>query len=137
MTRIFFPIRLLHELQGGYIIGWNINDFTACVMCLIQPEEYSYDELTAVLSTVLHDESTSSIRDYCGGSPVVIGYLEPKKFKKIPNLEIQKQTNSIWITMSMELSAALKISGRLYSASFKINILLRLPTLDLNTGSPI
>ena len=104
------------RLQGGYIIGWNINDFTACVMCLIQPEEYSYDELTAALSTVLHDESMSSIREYCGGSPVVIGYLEPKKFKKIPNLETQKQTNSIWITMSMELSAALEISGRLYSA---------------------
>ena len=89
VTRIFFPNPTApDELQGGYIIGWNINDFTACVMCLIQPEEYSYDELTAVLSTVLHDESTSSIRDYCGGSPVVIGYLEPKKFKKIPNLEI-------------------------------------------------
>ncbi len=116
VTRIFFPTRLLHEIQGGYMIGWNINDFTACIMCLIRPEEYSYQELTEVLEQILYNNVTTNLREYCGGSPVVIGYLEPQKFTKIPNLEIQKQTNSIWITMSMELSAALEIDGKLHAA---------------------
>ena len=77
------------------MIGWNINDFTACIMCLIRPEEYSYQELTEVLEQILYNNVTTNLREYCGGSPVVIGYLEPQKFTKIPNLEIQKQVRSM------------------------------------------
>eukprot|EP00943_MAST-04B_sp_MAST-4B-sp1_P003525 g3525.t1 len=85
-------------------------------MCLIGPEEYTYKELTTVLEKILCDDTTTNLREYCGGSPVVLGYLEPQKFAKIPNLEMQKQTNSIWITMSMELSAALEIDGKFHAA---------------------
>ena len=82
VTRVFFPTRLLHEIQGGYMIGWNINDFTACVMCLIGPEEYTYKELTTVLEKILCDDTTTNLREYCGGSPVVLGYLEQKNSQK-------------------------------------------------------
>ena len=76
------------------MIGWNINDFTACIMCLIRPEEYSYQELTEVLEQILYNNVTTNLREYCGGSPVVIGYLEPQKFTKIPNLVVSRSMDT-------------------------------------------
>ena len=118
-SRIFFPIKVLYSLEAGYLVGWNINDFTTMVMGVVNSEQYTYSTISDALKSMKASSVTNNLRTYCGGTPVVIGYLAAADSNNnLPNMDRQTQDNShsIWLRMTLDTALPLKIDGSVLPA---------------------
>ncbi|KAF9400797.1 phosphatidylinositol N-acetylglucosaminyltransferase subunit gpi1 [Mortierella sp. AD011] len=60
-----------HSDRTGFIIGWNVRGFTACIATVVSDIEL--DHLVAALESLSADPQFSDINKACGVNPVVLG----------------------------------------------------------------
>ena len=90
------------------------------VMDVVDSRAFTYDKLKTTLTALKNDSSTATLLEYCGGSPVIIGYLSAHadSHAAVPNLERQTQDNSvsIWIRMMLNNALSLKLGDNIVPA---------------------
>jgi hypothetical protein len=120
-SRIFFPLKFLQQpLHSGWLVGWNINDFTICVMAIVSTEEYPYASLKNVLEHFSNNAELSDLKDYCGGVPTIIGYMsDPCSPTDPPRV---KDSLPIFLQMSMSTPSTLLIEGKLFPSPKLLSI---------------
>ena len=124
-SRIFFPLKALHNIESGFLVGWNINDFTTMVMGVVDSEQYAYSTISESLRKMKRSSVVNNLRTYCGGSPVVIGHISaPGSSSALPSIEPQTQDISvtIWLRMTLDPSLPLKIDNSVVPAPVLLSI---------------
>jgi hypothetical protein len=54
-------------------IGWNIEQFTACVACVIDESLVPLSRLELSVSLLMEDQALADLWQHCHGHPIVLG----------------------------------------------------------------
>ncbi|CAJ0632462.1 4396_t:CDS:2 [Entrophospora sp. SA101] len=107
-SKIFWPAHAcsLHT-KPGFLVGWNVRSFTACVAAVISNVKLS--DLETTLSALSTDNSSSFIymETVCGEPPIVLGVMttaHSDNESETDNtlLEEKKKSASFWMTMHLQ-----------------------------------
>ncbi|RUS15753.1 N-acetylglucosaminyl transferase component-domain-containing protein [Endogone sp. FLAS-F59071] len=114
ISKVFWPAHACTpRMRPGFIIGWNVRSFTACVAAVVSDVELS--DLEAALSTFAADTHTAfaQMSKVCAVPPIVLGVFTgrggkraggkagvPEMFKSEAVTE-KKQSANLWITIEM------------------------------------
>nr|CAG8525791.1 7069_t:CDS:10 [Entrophospora candida] len=109
-SKIFWPAHAcsLHT-KPGFLVGWNVRSFTACVAAVISNVKLS--DLETTLSALSTDNSSSFIymETVCGEPPIVLGVMttaHSDNESETDNtlLEEKKKSASFWMTMHLQIN---------------------------------
>ncbi|KAK3828960.1 MAG: N-acetylglucosaminyl transferase component-domain-containing protein [Benniella sp.] len=72
ISKIYWPSHLCsRHLRTGFIIGWNVRSFTACIATVVS--DIDLDALVSALGSLSADPKFSAINKACGVVPAVLG----------------------------------------------------------------
>ncbi|KAI9591861.1 N-acetylglucosaminyl transferase component-domain-containing protein [Syncephalis fuscata] len=111
VSKIYWPAHLCAQgIQSGFLIGWNVRSFTACVATIVPETQIS--EVERVLDTIAYSTNMAIVEmnARCGVSPVILGICTSqqqqqdmatdKRFTSNETLKFQQNAN-LWITVHM------------------------------------
>ncbi|CAG8593683.1 11642_t:CDS:10 [Ambispora leptoticha] len=76
VVKIFWPVHVCSpQTLPGFLVGWNVRNFTVCVAAVIS--DVKLRDLEATLSALSTDNRSSFVymSDVCGAPPIVLGVL--------------------------------------------------------------
>ncbi|KAF9428548.1 phosphatidylinositol N-acetylglucosaminyltransferase subunit gpi1 [Podila epigama] len=116
ISKIFWPSHLCSQnLRTGFIIGWNVRSFTACIATVVS--DIDLGPLVSALSSLSADPQFTALNSACGVNPVVLGVaivpfadgMDEKavaesnaKLLASPLLQEHKETANLWLTIEIK-----------------------------------
>ncbi|KAF9214603.1 phosphatidylinositol N-acetylglucosaminyltransferase subunit gpi1 [Podila verticillata] len=116
ISKIFWPSHLCSQnLRTGFIIGWNVRSFTACIATVVS--DIDLGPLVSALSSLTADPQFASLNRACGVNPVVLGVAivpfadgmdeqavseSNAKLLASPSLLEHKETANLWLTIEIK-----------------------------------
>ncbi|KAI8605136.1 N-acetylglucosaminyl transferase component-domain-containing protein [Dissophora ornata] len=116
ISKIFWPSHLCsRHLRTGFIIGWNVRSFTACIATIVS--DIDLDPLVSALGSLAADPQFAAINRACGVSPVVLGvaivpFADGMDAKRVMDSNARllasrsllehKQTANLWLTIEIK-----------------------------------
>ncbi|KAK9764449.1 pig-Q [Basidiobolus ranarum] len=111
VSKIFWPTHVCDEkTKSGFLVGWNVRSFTACVAAVIHDVELpSLEKFLGNLSSESYSEYDTML-DLCKVPPSVIGvFMSMDENEEDPNgilndkgIIEKKQTANLWVTIQMQ-----------------------------------
>ena len=90
-SRVFWPKHISDQRQCGYVVGWNIRSFIACVACFVT--DVKLEDLLAITNAWMQNTDDhrmlKRIQNTCDSVPTVLGavYVAPDE-RSEPDLGI-------------------------------------------------
>ncbi|KAG0305690.1 phosphatidylinositol N-acetylglucosaminyltransferase subunit gpi1, partial [Dissophora globulifera] len=116
ISKIVWPSHLCsRHLRTGFIIGWNVRSFTACIATVVS--DIDLDPLVSALGSLTADPHFAAINRACGVNPVVLGvaivpFADGMDAKTVANSNAKllasrsflehKQTANLWLTIEIK-----------------------------------
>ncbi|GJJ73981.1 phosphatidylinositol N-acetylglucosaminyltransferase subunit Q [Entomortierella parvispora] len=116
ISKTLWPAHLCsRHLRTGFIIGWNVRSFTACIATIVS--DIDLDALVSALGLVAADSHFSAINKACGVNPVVLGVAivpfadgmdaasvseSNRRLLESRSLLEHKQTANLWLTINIK-----------------------------------
>ncbi|KAF9964946.1 phosphatidylinositol N-acetylglucosaminyltransferase subunit gpi1 [Mortierella alpina] len=116
ISKIFWPSHLCsRHIRTGFIIGWNVRSFTACIATIVS--DIDLDPLVLALGSLAADPQFAAINHACGVSPVVLGvavvpFADGMDARAVAesnarllgsrSLLEHKQTANLWLTIEVK-----------------------------------
>ncbi|KAI1317110.1 phosphatidylinositol N-acetylglucosaminyltransferase subunit gpi1 [Mortierella claussenii] len=116
ISKIFWPSHLCsRHLRTGFIIGWNVRSFTACIATVVS--DIDLDPLVSALGSLTADPHIAALNRACGVNPVVLGvaivpFADGQDAKSVADSNARlltsrsllehKQTANLWLTIEIK-----------------------------------
>ncbi|KAG9320718.1 hypothetical protein KVV02_000596 [Mortierella alpina] len=116
ISKIFWPSHLCsRHIRTGFIIGWNVRSFTACIATIVS--DIDLDPLVLALGSLAADPQFAATNHACGVSPVVLGvavvpFADGMDARTVAesnarllgsrSLLEHKQTANLWLTIEVQ-----------------------------------
>ncbi|KAK5822171.1 N-acetylglucosaminyl transferase component-domain-containing protein [Linnemannia elongata] len=134
ISKVFWPSHLCsRHVRTGFIIGWNVRSFTACIATIIS--DIDLDALVRALGSLTSEPQFAAMNRICGVSPVVLGVAivpfadgmtaqavaeSNAKLLASRSLLEHKETANLWLTIEIKPTyipflESLHCCGYLYS----------------------
>ncbi|ORZ07245.1 N-acetylglucosaminyl transferase component-domain-containing protein [Lobosporangium transversale] len=116
ISKIFWPSHLCSRyLRTGFIIGWNVRSFTACIATVVS--DIDLNPLVSALGSLTADPQITALNKACGVNPVVLGvvivpFADGVDAKTVADSNTRlltsrsllehKQTANLWLTIEIK-----------------------------------
>ncbi|KAG0330692.1 phosphatidylinositol N-acetylglucosaminyltransferase subunit gpi1 [Podila humilis] len=118
ISKIFWPSHLCSQrLETGFIVGWNVRSFTACIATVVSARKIDVRPLVSALSSLTADPQFADLNRACGVNPVVLGVAivpfaddmdeeavreSNARLLTSPSLLEHKETANLWLTIEIK-----------------------------------
>ncbi|CAG8495534.1 10806_t:CDS:10 [Ambispora gerdemannii] len=111
VSKIFWPVHICSpQTLPGFLVGWNVRNFTVCVAAVIS--DVKLKDLEATLSVLSTDNRSSFVymSEVCGAPPIVLGVLtvdssedvDTENILRAEGVSEKTKTANLWMTIHLQ-----------------------------------